>query len=152
MTEVETWNDFIAAGKKATRDLDGDGEVDQYAIVLDRRTESDYFSLLLQQGGGFFDEAGNVIIDSELAIETLEFFVALFNEHKIATPVYGTWHGDPSNFAAMQDGKILSILSPDWYVGILKSQVPQMSGKWKAIAMPAWHPGSRRTTRHAAAR
>ena len=36
MTEVETWDDFIAAGKKATRDLDGDGEVDQYAIVLDR--------------------------------------------------------------------------------------------------------------------
>ncbi|MDE0322726.1 MAG: extracellular solute-binding protein [Candidatus Poribacteria bacterium] len=134
------------AGKKATRDLDGDGEVDQYAIVLDRRTESDYFSLLLQQGGGFFDEEGNVIIDSELAIETLEFFTALFNEHKIATPVYGTWHGDPSNFAAMQDGKILSILAPDWYVGILKSQVPQMSGKWKAIGMPAWSPGGRRTT------
>ena len=54
MTEVETWNDFIAAGKKATRDLDGDGEVDQYAIVLDRRTESDYFSLLLQQGRRIF--------------------------------------------------------------------------------------------------
>ena len=77
MTEVKTWDDFIAAGKKATRDLDGDGKVDQYAIVLDRRTESDYFSLLLQQGGGFFDEDGNVIIDSELAIETLEFFTAL---------------------------------------------------------------------------
>ena len=146
MAEVETWDDFIAAGKKATRDLDGDGKVDQYAIVLDRRTESDYFSLLLQQGGGFFDEDGNVIIDSELAIETLEFFTALFNEHKIATPVYGTWHGDPSNFAAMQDGKILSILAPDWYVGILKSQVPQMSGKWKAVGMPAWHPDGRRTT------
>ena len=146
MTAVETWDDFIAAGKKATRDLDGDGKIDQYAIVLDRRTESDYFSLLLQQGGGFFDADGNVIIDSELAIETLEFFTALFNEHEIATPVYGTWHGDPSNFAAMQDGKILSILAPDWYVGILKSQVPQMSGKWKAIGMPAWQPNGRRTT------
>ena len=78
--------------------------------------------------------------------ETLEFFTALFNEHEIATPVYGTWHGDPSNFAAMQDGKILSILAPDWYVGILKSQVPQMSGKWKAVGMPAWYPGGRRTT------
>ena len=115
MTEIETWDDFIAAGKKATRDFDGDGKIDQYAIVLDRRTESDYFSLLLQQGGGFFDAEGNVIIDSEIAIETLEFFTSLFNEHKIATPVYGTWHGDPSNFAAMQDGKILSILAPDWY-------------------------------------
>ena len=146
MTAVETWDDFIAAGKKATRDLDGDGKIDQYAIVLDRRTESDYFNLLLQQGGGFFDEDGNVIIDNELAIETLEFFTALFNEHEIATPVYGTWHGDPSNFAAMQDGKILSILAPDWYVGILKSQVPQMAGKWKAIGMPAWQPGGRRTT------
>ena len=86
MTEVETWDDFIAAGKKATRDLDGDGKIDQYAIVLDRRTESDYFSLLLQQGGGFFDEDGTVIIDNELAIETLEFFTALFNKHGIATP------------------------------------------------------------------
>ena len=146
MTKIETWDDFIAAGKKATRDLDGDGKIDQYAIVLDRKTESDYFNLLLQRGGGFFDVDGNVIIDSDVAIETLEFFTSLFNEHKIATPVYGNWHGDPSNYAAMQDGKILSVLAPDWYVGLLKSQVPQMSGKWKAISMPAWEPGGRRTT------
>ncbi len=146
MTEVETWDDFIIAGKQATRDLDGDGENDQYAIVLDRRTESDYFNLLLQRGAGFFDVEGNVVIDSDIAIDTLTFFTSLFNEHKIATPVYGTWHGDPSNFAAMQDGRILSILAPDWYVGILKSQVPQMAGKWKAVAMPAWERGGRRTT------
>ena len=146
MTKIETWDDFIAAGKKATRDLDGDGKIDQYAIVLDRKTESDYFNLLLQRGGGFFDVDGNVIIDSDIAIETLEFFTSLFNEHKIATPVYGNWHGDPSNYAAMQEGKILSVLAPDWYVGLLKSQVPQMSGKWKAISMPAWEHGGRRTT------
>ena len=146
MTEIETWDDFIIAGKKATRDLDGDGENDQYAIVLDRRTESDYFNLLLQRGAGFFDVEGNVVIDNDIAIDTLTFFTSLFNEHKIATPVYGTWHGDPSNFAAMQDGRILSILAPDWYVGILKSQVPQMAGKWKAVAMPAWEFGGRRTT------
>ena len=146
LTEVETWDDFITAGKKVTRDLDGDGEIDQYAIVLDRKTESDYFNLLLQRGGGFFDAEGKIVIDSDIAVETLEFLTSLFNEHKIATPVYGTWHGDPSNFAAMQDGKILSVLAPDWYVGILKSQVPQMSGKWKAIALPAWEHGGRRTT------
>ncbi len=146
MTDIETWDDFIAAGKKATRDLNGDGDIDQYAIVLDRQTESDYFNLLLQRGGGFFDEKGNVIIDNDIAIETLEFLTSLFNEHKIATPVYGAWHGAPSTFAAMQDGKILSVLAPDWYVGILKSQVPQMAGKWKAIGMPAWAPGERRTT------
>ena len=54
MTEVETWDDFIAAGKKATRDLDGDGKIDQYAIVLDRRTESDYFSLTPSTGRRIF--------------------------------------------------------------------------------------------------
>ena len=146
LTKVETWDDFIVAGKRATRDVDGDGQIDQYAIVLDRKTESDFFNLLLQRGGGFFDVDGNVIIDSDIAIETLEFLTSLFNEYEIATPVYGTWHGDPSNFAAMQDGKILSVLAPDWYVGILKSQVPQMSGKWKAIGIPAWEKRGRRTT------
>jgi arabinosaccharide transport system substrate-binding protein len=146
LTAVDTWADFIEAGKKATRDLDGDGEFDQYAIVLDRRSSSDYFNILLQRNGGFFDEDGNIVIDSELAIETLEFFADMFNTHKIATPVYGTWHGDPSNFAAMQEGRILSIMAPDWYVGILKSQVPQMTGKWRAIPMPAWDVGGRRTT------
>ncbi|MCH8295401.1 sugar ABC transporter substrate-binding protein [Candidatus Poribacteria bacterium] len=146
LTQVETWADFIEAGKKATRDLDGDGAIDQYAIVLDRRTSSDFFNILLQRDGGFFDQDGNIIIDSELAIETLEFVADMFNKHQIATPVYGTWHGDPSNFAAMQEGRILSIMAPDWYVGILKSQVPQMSGKWRAISMPAWEIGQRRTT------
>ncbi len=146
LTEISTWDEFIIAAKKATRDTDGDGNTDRYAIVLDNKTESDYFNFLLQRGGGFFDENGNVIIDSEIAIDTLNFYSSLFNEHKIATPVYGTWHGHPSNFAAMQDDKILSILAPDWYVGILKSQVPQMAGKWKAIPMPAWEEGGRRTT------
>ncbi|MBI1926983.1 extracellular solute-binding protein [Candidatus Poribacteria bacterium] len=146
LTKVETWGDFIEAGKKATRDLDGNGTIDQYAIVLDRRSFSDYYSMLLQRGGGFFDQQGDVVIDSELAIETLEFFADMFNKHKIATPVFGTWHGDPSNFAAMQEGRILSVLAPDWYVGILKSQVPQMAGKWRAIGMPAWEVGGRHTT------
>lgn len=146
LTEISTWDEFIIAAKKATRDTDGDGDTDRYAIVLDNKTESDYFNFLLQRGGGFFDENGNVIIDSEIAIDTLNFYSSLFNEHKIATPVYGTWHGHPSNFAAMQDDNILSILAPDWYVGILKSQVPQMAGKWKAIPMPAWEEGGRRTT------
>ena len=146
MTEIETWNDFIEAGKKATRDLDDDGTIDQYAIVLDNKSDSDYFNLLLQRGGGFFDADGNIVIDNEIAIDTLSFFASLFNEHKIATPVYGTWHGDPSNYAAMQDGKILSILAPDWYLGLLKSKVPQMAGKWKAVSMPAWEKGGRRTT------
>jgi arabinosaccharide transport system substrate-binding protein len=146
LTEVETWADFIEAGKKATRELDGDGEIDQYAIVLDSRASSDYLNILLQRGGGFFDENGDIIIDSELAVETLEFFSSLFNEHKIATPVYGTWHGHPSNYAAMQEGRLLSILAPDWYVGMMKNQVPQMAGKWRAIPMPAWNIGERRTT------
>lgn len=146
MTDVKTWDEFIIAAKNVTRDIDDDGKIDQFAIVLDNKTESDYFNFLLQRGGGFFDKNGDIVIDSDIAIETLEFYSSLFNKHKIATPVYGTWHGDPSNFAAMQDGKILSILAPDWYVGILKSQVPQMAGKWKAIGMPAWEEGGRRTT------
>jgi arabinosaccharide transport system substrate-binding protein len=146
LTQVKTWADFIEAGKKATRDLDGDGEIDQYAIVLDRQASSDYLNILLQRGGGFFDENGNIIIDSELAIETLDFFATMFNKHKIATPVYGTWHGHPSNYAAMQEGRILSILAPDWYVGMMKNHVPQMTGKWRAIPMPAWSAGERRTT------
>jgi arabinosaccharide transport system substrate-binding protein len=146
LTQVETWADFIEAGQKATRDLDSDGDIDQYAIVLDRRSSSDYFNLLLQRGGGFFDPAGNVIIDSKLAIDTLEFFADMFNKYRIATPVFGTWHGDPSNFAAMQEGQILSIMAPDWYVGILKSQAPQMVGRWRAIGLPAWEVGGRRTT------
>lgn len=146
LTKISTWDEFIIAGKAVTRDTDADGNIDQYAIVLDNKTESDYFNFLLQRGGGFFDKNGKVIIDSEIAIDTLSFYKSLFNVHKIATPVYGTWHGHPSNFAAMQDDKILSILAPDWYVGILKSQVPQMAGKWKAIPMPAWEKGGRRTT------
>ena len=146
LTQVETWADFIEAGKKATRDRDGDGEIDQYAMVLDRRASSDYFNMLLQRGGGCFDQEGDVIIDSELAIETLAFYADMFNTHKIATPVFGTWHGHPSNFAAMQEGRILSVLAPDWYVGILRSQVPQMAGKWRAISIPAWEVGGRRTT------
>ena len=32
--DIETWEDYIEAGKKITQDLDGDGEIDVYMTAV----------------------------------------------------------------------------------------------------------------------
>ena len=68
MNEVETWDDFIAAGKKATRDLDGDGTADRHAIVLDRRTEAITFRSSSNRAAAFLTRkaTSSSIVNSRL--------------------------------------------------------------------------------------
>ena len=147
LSQIETWDEFVEAGRKVGGDLDGDGRIDRYALGLSRRTRGDMFVLLLQRGGGMFDANGDIVIDDPVAADTLDFYRRLFDEG-IARDYAGTGgFTEPATFALMEDGVICAVMSPDWYVGILKKYTsPQMDGKWRAMGLPAWTPGGRRTT------
>lgn len=140
---IETWDDFVAAGRKVTKDLNGDGKLDQYALMLSAHDSGHFWLMLLQRGGGMFDEAGRVIIDSPLAISTLEFYCALLNTERVAVPAFTE---SPANYAAMKEGVVLGVLAPDWYVGFIRKFVPELAGRWRAMPLPAWESGGRRTS------
>jgi arabinosaccharide transport system substrate-binding protein len=138
MSQIETWDDFINAGK----------DLAQGEVKLLLFPEHDV--LLRNRGADWFDADGNVTLDSELSINTMEWILALRDQFGVAdagpegngSKYSTTWYG------VLKEGKYLAVIGADWYAGFLKDNVPELSGKWKAIALPAFEKGGLRTSCH----
>lgn len=68
-----TWEDFLAAGRKLTKDLDGDGRPDQFAC--DAPTQTDGLAFWIWQNGGrlFTPDMSRCLLDQPPALEALRF-------------------------------------------------------------------------------
>lgn len=134
MTTIETWEDFIAVAQTVSTD-------EVKAIPF-----QDHGAMLRQRGGDWFDADGNVTLDSALSIDTMDQMIAWRDTYGIAdTPTGGSWFNNDW-YAAVKEGKWLSHTGADWYAGFFKDNAPELSGKWKAVAMPAWEKGGVRTS------
>lgn len=86
-TPPETWEDFARICKKATKDTDGDGKIDQYgyAVGLNNGGMSNlyilnayFYSLLWQAGGDIYnDDLKSVKFNNEAGVKALEYFESL---------------------------------------------------------------------------
>jgi arabinosaccharide transport system substrate-binding protein len=142
--DLTTWADFVRVGReKVTKDLDGDGIIDRYMIDLPSDGGDALPLLLRQRGGGLFDESGNVIFDSEIAIDTVVWYAQQVEPPtKIAFPA-----GWGQNLAtAMRDGLAVFYFCPDWRTWQFQTDVASLAGKMRLMPLPAWEPGGPRTS------
>ncbi|MGF1424901.1 extracellular solute-binding protein [Kitasatospora sp. LaBMicrA B282] len=97
----------------------------------------DYAGLAWQAGAGWFGTAGDqwqVTLDSGANQKVAGFWQDLLNRRLLKTdPSY-----DPSLYADMTDGKILSDVNAVWDVPILASSVKGGAGQWAVAPMPVW--------------
>lgn len=68
-----TWPDFLRAGQKLTRDVDGDGRTDQFAC--DAPLQTDGIAFWIWQNGGtlFTPDMSRSLLDTPPALEVLRF-------------------------------------------------------------------------------
>lgn len=127
-----TWADFIAGAKEVSGE-----EVAATAFP-------NHELLLRQRGADYFDADGNVTIDADLSVDTMNWILSLRDEHGVANqaPAGEAW------WAAVQDGKYLSHVGADWYAGFFKDNAPDLEGNWMATPLPAWEEGGARTSCH----
>lgn len=136
-----TWDDFIAAiAELVTGDVKG--------LSL---TWGFYDMVLRQRGFDLFDAEGNVTADSPEAIETLEWFFALRDEHGVAAePPSGAQAtgtaADQSWYGAVNEGLYTAVAGADWYAGFLRDNVADLSGNWSAQYLPTFEEGGARTS------
>ncbi len=143
VSKIETWDDFIEMGRKITKDLDGDGIPDRYALDLNSDGNTMLPLLLRQRGSGLFDEEGHVLTDSELAVDIIIWYVhQLHGENRIA---FSAGWGQPLS-RAMLDGLVLFYFTPDWRTKFFEMDVPQLKGKLALMPMPAWEKGGCHTS------
>lgn len=134
---LETWDDFIQAGRKVTK-LN-----ERYMIELSDTSSGHLEMFLFQRGGGYFDKDGNLIMDNELALDTLKWYIPL-----VASPNrIGSDLGTARILTqALEQGYFLSLICPDWRSKFLEVSVPRLAGKMALMPLPAFERGGRRTS------
>ncbi|MEA4884490.1 MAG: ABC transporter substrate-binding protein [Clostridia bacterium] len=82
-----TWDEFVTYAKKLTRDLNGDGVIDQYGFGTSGRYVSQFQPFVKQNGVDFMDEDKEIVTaNSPAAIEGIQFYVDLIRKHKVTPP------------------------------------------------------------------
>ncbi len=132
VTKLTTWDEWIPAVKQLVKD----------DVVVHNFPPHEV--LLRQAGGDYFDADGNVTLDHQLSIDTMQWILDLRDRHGIGRQDPG---GD-SWWAAVKEGKFLAVVGADWYAGFFKDNCPELAGKWKAMPIPAFTAGGLRTSCH----
>jgi arabinosaccharide transport system substrate-binding protein len=135
-SKFQTWDDFLAG----SREIAAGGRKVMFF--------PEHAPLLRQRGGDYFDEQGNVTLDSELSIDTMNWILDFRDRHQIAIapPDAPIDYTNPATWSAFKEEKVTSIVGADWMAGFIKDNLPDLEGKWKAVKLPAWEEGGRRTS------
>jgi ABC-type glycerol-3-phosphate transport system substrate-binding protein len=132
---IQTWEDYYTVA----------GEIKAKTGVAmlpeaQARNNGRFFEMLLwQQGLGYINADGAVILDTDPRIQsTLEYMGRLWNDDLAldAEPWTDPW------YASMADGTVATVPGAVWMGTFLKSWIaPDASGNWGVIPMPAWEAG-----------
>jgi arabinosaccharide transport system substrate-binding protein len=131
-TPFETWDEVIAAGKKASR-----GDTKMFAIHDIHY--ADWFMMAQHAGTTLFDENGEYVGDNPEGVAAMEFNHDLVYDHAIAgiAPADATndWFG-PAYWAAFKANRFVATWGPPWHLAGLPQFVKNQSGKWTAQPLP----------------
>jgi len=144
MGRIETWEDFVRELRPLMYEGGAVGRPVRYLLNIWHTQRDTIEMLLMQAGGGLFNERDEVDFLREPNVEVLA---------RIAT-----WIGGPGRIALdaprfsasgnklILDGTVLATPVPDWLAGIWQYDLPDLGGKLKLMPLPAWVPGGRRTS------
>ncbi|KAA3605681.1 MAG: extracellular solute-binding protein [Planctomycetota bacterium] len=79
-----TWKDLKRVARAVTRDLDEDGEADQWGISITQWLQA-LSPWIWQNGGRFLDENGRCALAEKEAIEAVDFLVDLLHREKLSS-------------------------------------------------------------------
>lgn len=146
VSTIETWDDFARVMSPLMADANHDGVPDRYLLNMwPISGQRDHLEvLLLQAGGGFFDDAGDVRIDTAINAKVITQIVRWCDGPTRIS-------ADAPNFTASGnqikvEGFVVTSFFPDWMCDVWRNEMPQLAGKMKLMPIPAWEKGGRRTS------
>jgi arabinosaccharide transport system substrate-binding protein len=144
VSSIETWDDFARVLRPLMVERDADGRPKRYLLNLWETHIEVLELLLLQAGGGLFDEFGRPTLDRPVNAEVVAQIVAwLSGPDRIAAdaPYFSA-----SGNRLLLDGYVLASFMPDWMCNVWRNEIPQLAGEVKLMPLPAWTSGGRRTS------
>ena len=82
-TPPATLDELISMGQRLTRDLDGDGKMDQYGLTWNYREPYFFIPFLTAFGGWIMDVDGHPTLDNEKTVQAIQFVLDLRDKYKI---------------------------------------------------------------------
>jgi multiple sugar transport system substrate-binding protein len=139
----ETWDDFLNAAKKMTKDTKGNGKVDQwgYGMVGTRNgSGADRFITVLRSYGADElkkDSSGKwtTELDSPKSRDAFQFITDLNNKYGVIPPGV-TETGFPEAASLMANGKVAMMITGPNALGNIYSQNPSLKGKLYSTPIP----------------
>jgi multiple sugar transport system substrate-binding protein len=125
----KTWQEFEAAAQKLT-----DKENKQYGFIL-FATEAAYYwyPWLWQTGGKVLSEDGQqILFNNEDGKRAAEFYVGL----KEYSPEDFLSSNSYDGRVAFANGTVAMYVAGAWFAGTLRSEFPDIEGKWAAAPLP----------------
>jgi multiple sugar transport system substrate-binding protein len=134
-----TWDEWKAAAAAIAEDTNGDGECDKYCLEVDGETF--HWSQILYQNAGTILNGDNTqaAFNSAEGVQAVDFYKSFIDDG--TGILWGASQGDRQN--GIKDGRIGMFTDGPYYMGIMKSGAPEMSGKWGVTLAPySKQPGS----------
>ncbi|GGA87300.1 sugar ABC transporter substrate-binding protein [Brucella endophytica] len=125
---IKTWDDFIAAGKKIMAANPG-----TVMAQADFNGDSEWFRMIAnEQGCGYFSTDGqSITINQPPCVATLEKLKEMKDAGIITAAIWD------EKIQANTAGKAASQMYGAWYEGSIRTNSPDLSGKWGVYLMPS---------------
>lgn len=123
------WSDVAEAGKKV---LAATGKP---MITFEVADSWMYYIMISEQKSDWLDDQGNVIMDNQINIDTLQFMLDMINEGTAITTPGGGYHTEEW-YGFMANGGAAAMLEPLWYMGRFTDFMPELKGKSKLPLFP----------------
>jgi lactose/L-arabinose transport system substrate-binding protein len=142
---ITTWEKYVEAGKKI---VDASGGKTKMVMSLPIANDngmaahamSDFSMMLNQQGGQYFDEKGNPVVDSPEGVRALET-IRSFREAGITLDDVSSGQAEKEAF---ENDEVATILQQASVSFSLKGTLADMAGKWGVMPLPAFEEGEPR--------
>lgn len=136
--KIETWDDFLAVGQELLKKSGGNTRL----FPLAKNATRDTFIMLMQQnGGGFFNERGEIIVDSPQNLEALELIRKMLDSGTTAA-----LSSDAETKMAYTDDSVATFHGAVWNIDFIKTAAASSAGQWGVFRLPAFRPGGLRTS------
>lgn len=127
--QLGSWEEFIEVGRQLTRDTDGDGKIDQYAIP-----HANDVALAPLNGGkaGWFNSSGNPFQPKERFVRSLQLVKDVRDAGIDAD--FGAWSGPWVE--SFRNGAVATIAIGAWFGGALRTWIAPEVSDWRVALLP----------------